>query len=241
MSIKARQAEDEPDYLKELLAQAGVDAQASTVAATLQEVVIGELHHRVKNTLAIVSAITSQSLRTANSLEEATKTIADRLQALGVAQDLLVREQWTGAGCRTLIEGAVKAFQSKSLDQFEIAGDNIAVSSGPAVSLSMVIHELCTNAVKHGALSVPNGRVSISWAVSEDHPKRFKLHWKEHDGPPVQEPSRKSFGSRLIEQALPGQLQGEARLRFEPDGLSCEANIPLSVMQERPLALGASA
>ena len=138
MSIKARQAEDEPDYLKELLAQAGIDAQASSVAAKLQEAVIGELHHRVKNTLAIVSAIVSQSLKTANSLEEATKTI-ERVHALGVAQDLLVRERWTGAGCRTLIEGAVKAFQSKSLDQFEIAGDNIAVSSGPAISLSMVI------------------------------------------------------------------------------------------------------
>src|SRR6478736_988335 len=232
MSIKARQAEDEPDYLKELLAQAGIDAQASAFAAKLQEVVIGELHHRVKNTLAIVSAITSQSLRTANSLEEATKTIADRLHALGVAQDLLVRERWTGARCRSLIEAAVKAFQSKSLDQFDIAGDNIAISSGPAIALSMVIHELCTNAVKYGALSVPNGRVSISWAVADE---RFKLHWKERGGPPVHEPSRKSFGSRLIEQALPGQLQGEARLRFEADGLSCEVNIPLSVMQERPL------
>ena len=84
MSIKARQAEDEPDYLKELLAQAGIDAQASSVAAKLQEVVIGELHHRVKNTLAIVSAIVSQSLKTANSLEEATKTIEKRLHALGV-------------------------------------------------------------------------------------------------------------------------------------------------------------
>jgi two-component sensor histidine kinase len=241
MSIKERQAEDEPDYLKELLAQAGIDAQASSIAAKLQEVVIGELHHRMKNTLAIVSAITSQSLRTANSLEEATKTIAERLHALGVAQDLLVRERWTGAGCRTLIEGAVTAFQSKSLDQFEIAGDNIAVSSGPAIALSMVIHELCTNAVKHGALSVPDGRVSISWSVSDDHPKRFKLHWKEHAGPPVKEPFRKSFGSRLIEQALPGQLQGEARVRFQPDGLSCEVNVPLSVMQERPLAVVPSA
>jgi len=237
LDAKPRQAEDEPDYLKELLAQAGIDAQASSVAAKLQEVVIGELHHRMKNTLAIVSAITSQSLKSANSIEEATKTIGERLHALGVAQDLLVSERWTGAGCRTLIEGAVKAFQSKSLDQFEIAGDNIAVSSGPATSLSMVIHELCTNAVKHGALSAPNGRVLISWAVSEDHPPRFKLHWKERGGPPVREPSRKSFGSRLIEQALPGQLQGEARLRFEPDGLSCEVNIPLSVMQERPLAI----
>ncbi len=224
--------ESEPDYLRELLAKAGVDAQASAIATALQEVVIRELHHRVKNTLAIASAITSQSLKTANSLEEAAKTIGDRLLALGTAQDLLIRERWTGAGCRTLIENAVKAFQSKSLDQFEINGENIAISAGPAMSLSMVIHELCTNATKYGALSVSGGRVSIEWTTSEDNPKRFLLHWKESGGPPVQEPSRKSFGSRLIEQALPGQLKGEARLRFDPSGLSCEVNIPLSAMQE---------
>jgi two-component sensor histidine kinase len=129
-----------------------------------------------------------------------------------------------------LIESAVKAFQSKGLDQFEIVGENIAVSSGPAVSLSMVIHELCTNAVKHGALSVPDGYVAIL-GTAEDG--RFKLRWKESGGPTVQQPSRKSFGTRLIEQALPGQMQGEARLKFEPDGLSCEVNIPLGIMQER--------
>ena len=225
-----RRPEDEPDYLKELLAKAGVDAQAQTLAVKLQELVIGELHHRVKNTLAIVSAITSQSIKSASTLEEAGKTIGDRLRALGVAQDLLVHERWTGAGCRTLVESAVKAFQSKGLDQFEIVGENIAISSGPAVSLSMVIHELCTNAVKYGALSVSGGLVLISWTAADD---KFKLHWKETEGPPVKEPSRRSFGSRLIEQALPGQLSGEARLRFEPDGLSCEVNIPLIVMQER--------
>ena len=225
-----RRLADESDYLKELLARAGIDAQAHAVAANLQEVIIGELHHRMKNTLAIVSAITSQSIKSAKTLEEAGKTIGDRLHALGVAQDLLVHERWTGAGCRTLIESAVKAFQSKGLDQFEIAGENIAISSGPAVSLSMVIHELCTNAVKHGALSVADGLVSISWTAVDN---RFKLHWKESGGPPVKEPSRRSFGSRLIEQALPGQLLGEARLRFEPDGLSCEVDIPLTTMQER--------
>src|SRR4249919_888481 len=146
MSIKARQAEDEPDYLKELLAQAGIDAQASSVAAKLQEVVIGELHHRMKNTLAIVSAITSQSLKSANSLEEATKTIGERLHALGVAQDLLVSERWTGAGCRTLIEGAVKAFQSKSLDQFEIAGQHRSFFRPcylPFNGNSRTLHECC--------------------------------------------------------------------------------------------------
>ena len=225
-----RRPEDEPDYLKELLARAGIDAQAHILAANLQKIIIGELHHRVKNTLAIVSAIISQSIKSASSLAEAGKTIGDRLQALAVAQDLLVRERWTGAGCRTLIESAVKAFQSKGLDQFEIVGENIAISSGPAVSLSMVIHELCTNAVKYGALSVSNGRVSISWTAAE---KRFRLSWKENGGPPVQEPSRKSFGTRLIEQALPGQLQGHARLNFETNGLTCEVNIPLNIMQER--------
>jgi two-component sensor histidine kinase len=126
--------QDEPDDLKELLAKAGVDAQASSLAAKLQAVVIRELHHRVKNTLAIVSAITSQSLRTATSLEQASKTISERLFALGVAQDLLVREHWAGADCRTLIESAVKAFQSKSLDQFKITGESIPITSGPALS-----------------------------------------------------------------------------------------------------------
>ncbi len=228
--IPPRRPEDEPDYLRVLLAKAGIDAQANTLATNLQELVIGELHHRVKNTLAIVSAITSQSIKSARTLEEAGKTIGDRLQALGVAQDLLVRERWTGAGCRTLVESAVKAFQSKGLDQFTISGENIAVSAGPAVSLSMVIHELCTNAVKYGALSVPDGRISIVWTIADG---RFKLRWKESGGPRVEPPSRKSFGSRLIEQALPGQLSGKARLRFEPDGLNCEVNIPLAIMQER--------
>ncbi len=114
--------DDEQDPLKQLLAEEGIDAQASTLAARLQEVIIGELHHRVKNTLAIVSAITSQSLKTANSLEEASKTIAARLHALGGAQDLLIRERWAGAGCRTLVESAVKAFQTKGPDQFSING-----------------------------------------------------------------------------------------------------------------------
>jgi len=230
---RPRSIEDEPDYLKELLAKAGVDAQAHALAAKLQEVVIGELRHRVKNTLAIVTAITSQSLRSANSLEEAAKIISERFYALGVAQDLLIRGHWTGADCRTLIESAVKAFQSKSLDQFKIIGENIPIASGPALSLSMVIHELCTNAVKYGALSVPTGHVSISWMISNDDPRRFVLKWAEAGGPLVREPDRKSFGCQLIERALPGQLRGEARLLFHASGLVCEVNIPLSAMQER--------
>lgn len=231
-----RDIEDENDQLRRLLVQAGVEADAHMVAAKLQTVLIGELHHRVKNVLAIASAIASQSLREAPSLDAAAKTIASRLSALGVSHDLLIRESWTGAGCRTLIANAIMAFQTEGLKQFAITGDNLAISSGPAVALSMVIHELCTNALKYGALSLPDGRVSIAWSVDAET-KRFRLEWKESGGPPVVEPMKKSFGSRFIEQALPGQLQGEARLIFESTGLICDVNIPLSSLQEPVIAL----
>jgi two-component sensor histidine kinase len=231
-----RDVESENDQLRQLLVQAGVEAHAHDVAAKLQTVLIGELHHRVKNMLAIASAIASQSLREAPSVEAAAKTIASRLAALGVSHDLLIRESWTGAGCRSLIENAILAFQTEGLKQFTINGDNIAISSGPAVALSMVIHELSTNALKYGALSVPNGRVSIVWAVDLEA-KRFRLEWRESGGPIVIEPKTKSFGSRFIEQALPGQLQGEARLIFEPSGLVCDVNIPISSLQEPVIAL----
>lgn len=231
-----REVEGEVDKLRQLLVQAGVEAHAHEVAAKLQTVLIGELHHRVKNMLSIASAIASQSLRDATSLEAAAKTIASRLAALGVSHDLLIRESWTGAGCRTLVENAIQAFQAQGLKQFTIVGDNIAISSGPAVALSMVIHELGTNAIKYGALSVPNGRVSVIWAIDElTH--RFKLEWRESHGPLVTEPKIRSFGSRFIEHALPGQLQGEARLVFDPAGIVCDVNIPIASLQETTIRL----
>lgn len=235
-TILLRDMKSENDQLRQLLEQAGVEAHAHEVAAKLQTVLIGELHHRVKNMLSIASAIASQSLRDASSIETAAATIASRLAALGVSHDLLIRESWTGAGCRTLIENAIQAFQTDGLKQFNINGDNIAVSSGPAVALSMVIHELSTNAMKYGALSVPQGRVSIVWAIDEDA-HRFKLEWRESGGPAVTEPKIKSFGSRFIEHALPGQLQGEARLLFEPKGIVCDVNIPIASLQESQIGL----
>ncbi len=234
--VTLRDAESENDQLRQLLIQAGVDAHAHDVASKLQTVLIGELHHRVKNMLAIASAIASQSLRSATSLDAAAKTISSRLAALGLSHDLLIRESWTGAGCRTLIENAILAFQTEGLKQFTITGDNVAISSGPAVALSMVIHELSTNALKYGALSVPEGRVSIDWSV-DLAAGRFRLVWTESGGPVVVEPTKKSFGSRFIEQALPGQLKGEARMLFEPEGLVCDVNIPLGSLQEPVIAL----
>lgn len=224
--------QDENHQLRKLLIQAGAEADAHAAAAKLQAILIGELHHRVKNMLAIASAIASQSLRGASNVETAAKTIASRLAALGVSHDLLIRESWTAVGCRSLIENATLAFQAEGLNQFAITGDNIAISSGPAVTLSMVIHELSTNALKYGALSVPEGRVSIMWSINIET-GRFNLEWRESGGPPVVVPEERNFGSRFIEQALPGQLHGQARLVFEPSGLVCHVNIPMSSLQER--------
>lgn len=233
---RLRDVERENDHLRQLLVQAGVDADAHDAAAKLQAVLIGELHHRVKNILAIASAITSQSMRDAQTVEVAAHSVASRLAALGVAHDLLIRESWTGAGCRTLIENAILAFQTDGLKQFTMTGENIAISSGSAIALSMVIHELSTNALKYGALSVPEGRVSIAWAADPET-GRFKLEWRESGGPKVVPPTDKSFGSRFIEQALPGQLHGEARLIFDPSGIVCDVNVPISSLQEPVVAL----
>ena len=231
-----RDVEEENDQLRQMLIQTGVEARAHSVAAKLQNALIGELHHRVKNILAIASAITSHSLREAPSLEDAAATIASRFHALGISHDLLIREGWTGAGCRTLIENAILAFQTEGLKQFSINGDNLAISSGPAVELSMVIHELCTNALKHGALSTPNGRISIAWSL-DNATERFKLRWIESGGPAVAEPMQRSFGTRFINQALPGQFPGTPRLQFMPSGLVCNIDVPVNSMQEPTMRL----
>lgn len=232
---RMREVKNENDVLRDLLLKAGVQANAHVAAAKLQTVLIEELHHRVKNMLAIASAIAAQSLRDASSIDAAAKTIAERMSALGVSHDLLIQESWTGAGCRTLIENAIRAFQTKGFEQFTIEGNNVAVSSGPAVALSMIIHELSTNALKYGALSVAEGRVAITWSIDAEN-QRFHLEWRERGGPPVVEPTKKNFGSRFIQTALPGQLKGEARLLFESTGVVCDINIPLSSLQETIIA-----
>ncbi|MGY4348956.1 two-component sensor histidine kinase [Bradyrhizobium sp. GM7.3] len=110
------------------------------------------------------------------------------------------------------------------------------MSSGPAVALSMIIHELSTNALKYGALSVAEGRVAITWSIDAEN-QRFHLEWRERGGPRVVEPAKKNFGSRFIQTALPGQLKGEARLLFESTGVVCDINIPLSSLQETIIAV----
>ena len=212
--------------LRRLLAQAGIDAAEQKVVERLQLILLEELHHRVKNTLATVMAITSQSLRTADSLEHGRQAIEHRLVALGRVHDLLLQTNWTSAALAAILKMATAPFDTDGGGRFFVQSSNIDVSSGAVLPLGMALNELCTNAVKYGALSNATGRVNITAAVDESR-KQFRLTWTESGGPTVQVPTRRSFGTRLIEHSFVGQLRGEARLTFEPSGLVCILDIPM--------------
>ncbi len=216
--------------LRRLLAQAGIDAAELRVVDRLQRLLLEELHHKVKNTLATVMAITTQSLRTATSLEHGREAIEYRLLALGRVHDLLLQTNWTTTALTAILQAAITPFDSAGGGRFFIEASDIQVSSAAVMPLAMVLNELCTNAIKYGALSTPAGRVDITATVDDDH-KLFRLGWTESGGPPVKPPTRRSFGTRLIEHGMISQLQGEARLDFAPAGVECVLDIPLASLQ----------
>src|SRR4051812_12756507 len=148
-----------------LLAQAGIDAKEREAADKLQKLILEELHHRIKNTLATVSAIASQSLRTATSIEHGQQAIEGRLVALGRAHDLLMHVSWANAGLAHTVRGAIEPYDSKGAGRFSINGPDLRISSGAVIALAMTFNELCTNTTKFGALSVPAGRIDIDWSI----------------------------------------------------------------------------
>ena len=188
-----------------------------------QKLLINEIQHRTKNTLAIVQAIATQTLH--NTPAERDAFVA-RLHALAGAHDLLRDDNWHQAALIDLVGKALNAFREKHRERFVIDGpDGIFLDAQKSSLLVMALHELATNAVKYGALSNETGRVRVAWDISGDEaPKRFRLCWKESGGPPVNPPKQKGFGSLLIERALQSQL-GPARLDFDPDGLFCSIEI----------------
>jgi two-component sensor histidine kinase/DNA-binding NarL/FixJ family response regulator len=215
-----------------LLAQAGIDAEEREAADKLQKLILDELHHRIKNTLATVSAIASQSLRNATSLEHGQQAIEGRLVALGRAHDLLMQVSWANAGLAHIVRGAVEAYDSQSEGRFTIDGPDIRISSGAVIALAMTLNELCTNTTKFGALSVPTGRVAVTWQIDEAT-QRLRLLWSESSGPKVQAPTRRSFGTRMM-GSLGQQLSGQVRLSYEPSGFVYALDVPLSSLLPKP-------
>jgi two-component sensor histidine kinase len=216
--------------LRRLLAQAGIDAAEQKGLEHLQRAVLEEMHHRVKNTLATVMAITSQTLRSAESLEQGRQAIADRLAALGRVHDLLLKTNWESTPLALILQNAIEPFDTSGAGRFFVQSSDIEVSSAAVLPLAMVLNELCTNAVKFGALSVASGRVEIS-ATVDDAGQTFRLKWVEGGGPTVNVPTRRSFGTRLIEHSFPNQLQGVAELTFEPSGVVCVLDIPVASLR----------
>jgi two-component sensor histidine kinase len=216
--------------LRRLLERALSEVSEHEAADKLQRIVLEELHHRVKNMLTTVQAITLQSIRSADSLEHARHAVENRLLALGRVHDLLLRTNWSGTRLAELLKVATEPFATSRNGRFLIQTADIEVDAGAALPLAMTLNELCTNAVKYGALSAPEGHVSIITEV-DDAENKLRLTWAERGGPAVREPARRSFGTRLIEMSFASQLNSDTRLKFEPTGVICEIHVPLAVLR----------
>lgn len=188
---------------------------------------VNELNHRVKNTLTIVQSIAAQTLRGTEAGREAQQAFESRLAALAAAHDLLTTERWQSTALRQVIEQAGTGCGAEA-ERLSIEGPDVRLQPRTAVSVAMAIHELCTNAVKYGALSREGGTVSIRWeAAAEPGGERLRLVWRESGGPPVAPPDRRGFGTRMIERGLAADLGGTARIDFAPEGVTCTIDAPL--------------
>ncbi len=216
-----------------LLVQSGIDAEERDAADKLQNLIHAELHHRIKNMLATVGAITHQSLRTATSMAHASSAIDGRFVALARAHDLLTRVSWDNATIESTIRSAVEPFDQGG-GRFVISGDDIRIASSSVIAFAMTLNELCTNTTKFGALSFPTGQVDINWRVDGN---RLIFKWVETGGPHVTEPTRKSFGTRMM-TSLGQQLKGQVTLDYKSSGFVYTLNVPLEALTTKPNSNG---
>ena len=212
-----------------LLVQSGIEAEERDAADKLQVLIHAELHHRIKNMLATVGAITHQSLRTATSMAHASAAIDGRLAALARAHDLLTRVSWENATIDSTIRNAVEPFDQGG-DRFVICGEDIRIASSAVIAFAMTLNELCTNTTKFGALSVPEGQVHVDWSVRGN---LLHFAWTETGGPLVREPTRKSFGTRMM-TSLGQQLKGKVELDYKPSGFVYTVDVPLESLITKP-------
>ena len=198
-----------------------------------KNLMLQELNHRVKNSLASVQAIALQTLSSATTLADFKPAFMSRLMALSNTHNLLAADAWSSVGLREIIASELAPYDHTGKGRADLAGGDVQLDPETALALAMAVHELATNAGKYGALSVPDGRILVEWDTrSADGDTRLRLQWREHDGPPVVAPQRKGFGSRLITEGLTMQLDGEATLAFEPTGLVCCIDIPLPTRED---------
>ncbi|WP_082554796.1 MULTISPECIES: sensor histidine kinase [unclassified Caulobacter] len=215
-----------PGEDNDLVCAAIRDITARRESRELQKLLIRELNHRVKNTLASVQSIVHQTLKTAGSPEAFSEALTARLAALSQSHDVLTRSDWSGADVREIVAEQLRPYGSGSACRFSVTGPDVKLQPNRAVTLGMVLGELATNAAKYGALS-NRGRVAVRWRRrSELGAPRLRLLWLERGGPCLAVPTQRGFGTRLIERSLVG-LGGAARLRFGSRGVACRLDFPL--------------
>ncbi|NBW08556.1 MAG: PAS domain-containing protein [Caulobacteraceae bacterium] len=202
----------------------GHEVTDSVRAAQRQKLMIDELNHRVKNTLATVQSIAMQTARSHDDPKTFAESFQSRLMALSHTHDLLTRSHWEGADLAEILRHETEAHDPLRL---VANGPPVALSPAAALSLGMIFHELATNAAKYGALSDASGRVFIDWSVADQTDRRLTIEWRELDGPPVAAPTRRGFGSRLIERNVRHDLGGEAELSYAADGFRAAITLPL--------------
>jgi PAS domain S-box-containing protein len=197
-----------------------------------QALLVRELHHRVKNTLATVQAIMGSTARTANTVEEFKDAMIGRIGSLAKTH-LLLSEEGATIAFDDILHSELDPFDDGSEGRIRLDGPRIEMPSRLAVSLGMAIHELTTNAAKYGALSVYGGKVDVRWTVTIDASRRtLQIDWVESGGPLVSPPKRQGFGSRLLDFVLPGQIQAKSRIDYRPEGLHVQCALPLPLPTE---------
>lgn len=207
-----------------------VDCTAQRESQRHCEMLIDELNHRVKNTLSTVQSITRQALRTTDDAVIIGELIEARLLALARSHDLLTAHSWAGSGLRELIDATLRPFMDSDgrPNRFKLDGPHAQLPPKSTLALGIAFHELATNAVKYGALSVDDGKVEIHWTIeTSETGDLLKLVWQEVGGPAVTPPTRKGFGSQILERGLKHELRGQVELAFPPKGVRCSMVLPI--------------
>lgn len=216
-----------------------VDISQRKQAELAQDRLLHELQHRVKNVLATVSSLATRMLKGSTSLEEFSAAFLARLTAMGTMHELLSDGKWGDAELRAVVAAAMAPYVNADTRNVGLSGPKVLLKPNTAATLGMALHELATNAAKYGALSVADGSVVVSWRIEDaSSGERLSLDWMERDGPQVEPDRKEGFGTGFVSRIIEYELEGVVRLDFDPEGLHCIVEFPLSQNGERALATG---
>jgi two-component sensor histidine kinase len=190
-----------------------------------QRILVAELNHRVKNALATVAAVASRTQKASLSAADFAAKLAGRIQSMAATQELISRREWIGVSVRELVERELAPYLARN--NTDLHGPDLTLTPDAGQAVSMVLHELATNAAKHGALSTDDGRVSVRWNRARNGNPRLRIEWQESGGPAVHSPRESGYGTEVIRNLVPYELGGTVDLAFAAEGLRCAINIPL--------------